>query len=181
MHEDGGAGLGELPQVRRGHEIREPVVGSPRHDDAHVDPPPGRDAERAREGFVGHEVGGRDPEPALGAEDRGEDGVVDGVGRRVRTARHDEDGHGVRGGISPAGRREALAAGELPVGAEHVVERVATASPVTRIERSRHLSGFGAGPMYSSARFIPPTMARSPSKSAILRWSRRFERPRNGR
>ena len=38
----------------------------------------------------------------------------------------------------------------------------------------------GVGPMYSSARFIPPTMAHRSSTTTILRWLRRLAWPRKG-
>jgi hypothetical protein len=54
----------------------------------------------------------------------------------------------------------------------------ATAGPITRADRSRQRVGLGVGPMYSRARFMPPTIATAPSTTMILRCSRRFARTR---
>ena len=44
-----------------------------------------------------------------------------------------------------------------------------TAAPWTSSDKSRQRPGAGVGPMYSCPRFMPPTIARRPSKSAIFR------------
>ena len=84
----------------------------------------------------------------------------------------------------PSGGAAGAAASVSPAANFQSARKIAsmslTAGPVTVAERSRQRPAKGVGPMYSRARFMPPSTTSRPSTATILRWSRRFAWPRNG-
>ena len=132
---------------------------------------------RARmRGSSGKSTASRNPDASRRSKDGREQRVVNRIARGVGAARN--DGHRLPPAPRRGSARQTLARRDFRIGSK-MASSAPTAAPNTSAERIAPPRRFGDGPMYSVARFIPPTIALSPSKRLFLVISQ-FVLPANG-